>query len=99
MLAETAAGELAARTGVDRHDVAVVLGSGWRPAADQFGEASAEVPFAELPGFATPTVLGHGCAIRSVLVGGRRVRVLPAGTPLYAGRGVASVVRTLGTGA
>ena len=97
--AETAARELAARTGVERHDIAVVLGSGWRPAADQFGEASAEVPFAELPGFTPPTVLGHGGTIRSLSVGERRVLVLLGRTHLYEGRGVASVVHGVRTAA
>jgi purine-nucleoside phosphorylase len=35
--AEEAASELARRTGALTHDVAVVLGSGWGPAADAFG--------------------------------------------------------------
>jgi purine-nucleoside phosphorylase len=98
-LAEAAARELAAHTGVDRHDVAVVLGSGWRPAADRFGEAPAEVPFAELPGFAMPAVQGHGGAIRSVTVGERRVLVLLGRTHLYEGHGVASVVHGVRTAA
>ena len=40
--AAAAAAELAARTGIDRHDVAVVLGSGWVPAIDALGPAVAE---------------------------------------------------------
>ncbi|HEX2263671.1 MAG TPA: purine-nucleoside phosphorylase, partial [Pseudonocardiaceae bacterium] len=32
--AQQAAAVLAQRTGVSAHDIAVVLGSGWRPAAD-----------------------------------------------------------------
>ena len=34
---------LAAATGVDRHDVAVVLGSGWKPAADPYQHAAGEL--------------------------------------------------------
>ena len=98
-LAEAAARELAGRTGVDRHDVAVVLGSGWRPAADELAEAPVEVPMAELPGFARPTVMGHGGAIQSVAVGERRVLVLLGRTHLYEGRGVASVVHGVRTAA
>ena len=42
---------MAERTGVDRHDVAVVLGSGWLPAAERLRRRpAAEVAFAELPG-------------------------------------------------
>ena len=40
-VAAAAAAAIAERTGVDRHDVAVVLGSGWRPAADVIGTPEA----------------------------------------------------------
>src|ERR1700740_1380338 len=36
-LARQAAQVIGERTGVDQHDVAVVLGSGWRPAVAAFG--------------------------------------------------------------
>ena len=36
------------------HDVAVVMGSGWAPAADAFGAAELRVAIGELPGFAAP---------------------------------------------
>ncbi|HEU5470403.1 MAG TPA: purine-nucleoside phosphorylase [Actinophytocola sp.] len=98
-LAEAAARALAERTGVDKHDVAVVLGSGWRPAADELGEPAAEVPVAELPGFAAPTVLGHGGTIRSLVVGGHRVLVLLGRTHLYEGKGVGPVVHGVRTAA
>lgn len=98
-LAEAAALELAERTGIERHDVAVVLGSGWRPAADEFGGAAAEVAMGELPGFAKPTVLGHGGVIRSVVVGERRVLVLLGRTHLYENRGVGAVVHNVRTAA
>ncbi|WP_371856722.1 purine-nucleoside phosphorylase [Gandjariella thermophila] len=98
-LAEAAAAALAARTGLATHDVAVVLGSGWRPAADVIGDAVAEVPMAELPGFAAPGVVGHGGTIRSVTVAGRRVLVLLGRTHLYEGKGVARVVHGVRTAA
>ena len=50
-LATEAAAELARLTGVDRHDVALVLGSGWLPAVDALGDATAEVATTDLPGF------------------------------------------------
>jgi purine-nucleoside phosphorylase len=96
-LADEAAKTLLERTGEDAHDVAVVLGSGWRPAADEIGEPVAEVPMAELPGFAAPTVAGHGGTIRSLRVGDRRVLVLLGRTHYYEGRGVASVVHGVRT--
>ena len=96
-LALAAARELAERTGVSEHDVAVVLGSGWRPAADEIGRVAVEVPMAELPGFAAPTVAGHGGTIRSVVVGEHRVLVLLGRTHLYEGHGVPSVVHGVRT--
>jgi purine-nucleoside phosphorylase len=96
-LAEAAARGLAERTGVEKHDVAVVLGSGWRPAADELGAAEVEVPVAELPGFAAPTVMGHGGTVRSVRVGDRRVLVLLGRTHLYEGKGVRAVVHGVRT--
>jgi purine-nucleoside phosphorylase len=97
--ATEAAGALARGTGVSRHDVAVVLGSGWRPAADVIGIADAEVTMASLPGFVRPAVEGHGGTIRSVRVGERRVLVLLGRTHLYEGHGVDSVVHGVRTAA
>jgi purine-nucleoside phosphorylase len=98
-LATEAAAVLAARTGLERHDVAVVLGSGWRPAADALGEPTAELSMAELPGFTPPTALGHGGTIRSVPVGPNRVLVLLGRTHHYEGRGVAAVAHAARTAA
>ena len=97
-VAAAAAAAIAERTGVDRHDVAVVLGSGWRPAADVIGTPEGELPMAELPGFVPPTVEGHGGTIRSVRVGDRAVLVLLGRTHLYEGRGVDAVVLTNAAG-
>lgn len=98
-LAADAAAALAERTGVDTHDVAVVLGSGWRPAADELGTPEFEVPVADLPGFLAPTVAGHGGTLRSLVVGDKRVLVLLGRTHLYEGRGVAPVVHGVRTAA
>jgi purine-nucleoside phosphorylase len=86
-----AAAAIAERTGVARHDVAVVLGSGWRPAADVIGAPAHELAMAELPGFRPPTVEGHGGTVRSVRVGERQVLVLLGRTHLYEGHGVEPV--------
>ena len=94
---EEAAAELARRTGALTHDVAVVLGSGWRPAADAFGEPVTEVPFTDLPGFAPPGAPDHAGVARSVDVGGRRVLVLLGRTHLYEGHGPAQVVHPVRT--
>jgi purine-nucleoside phosphorylase len=89
---DLAASALAEQTGVDTHDVAVVLGSGWRPAADELGTPDVEAPIAGLPGFSAPTVAGHGGTLRSLKVGDKRVLVLLGRTHLYEGKGVGPVV-------
>ncbi|MDT7748460.1 MAG: purine-nucleoside phosphorylase [Pseudonocardiales bacterium] len=96
-LAADAAAGLAARTGVDRHDVAVVLGSGWRPAADALGTPIAEVAMSELPGFVPPAAVGHRGTIRSLLVGSHRVLVLLGRTHHYEGHGIAAVAHATRT--
>src|SRR4051812_46243372 len=81
------------------HDVAVVMGSGWAPAADAFGEASYAVAIRELPGFAAPTAVGHGGEVRSATVGDRKVLLFLGRTHLYEGRGVDPVVHGVRTAA
>src|SRR5699024_8104877 len=96
-LAAAAAAEIAARTGRARHDVAVVLGSGWRAAADALGTGTAEIPMAELPGFAAPTAAGHGGTVRSVQVGQRAVLVLRGRAHAYEGHDLSTVVHPVRT--
>ncbi|MBP2365954.1 purine-nucleoside phosphorylase [Pseudonocardia parietis] len=91
-LAEDSAAELARRTGAGTHDVALVLGSGWRPAADVLGPADAEIPMSELPGFVPPSAVGHGGTVRSLSIDGKRVLVLLGRVHLYEGHGVEPVV-------
>jgi purine-nucleoside phosphorylase len=95
--AATAAARLAELTGGRTHDMAVVLGSGWVPAADAIGEASHELAVTDLPGFAPPAVAGHAGRLRSIPVGDRRVLVFLGRTHLYEGHGVASVVHGVRT--
>jgi purine-nucleoside phosphorylase len=92
--ADAAADRLRALTGAQTHDVALVMGSGWVPAADRLGSPDAELPITELPGFAAPSVAGHAGRVRSVRVGGVRALVFLGRTHLYEGRGVAHGVRT-----
>jgi hypothetical protein len=87
---------LAERTGQDRHDVAVVLGSGWAQAADTLG-AGIQVALADLGGFPPPTVPGHVPAVRSVPTGPLRVLVFLGRTHLYEGYPVATVVHGVRT--
>nr|WP_243659084.1 purine-nucleoside phosphorylase [Tamaricihabitans halophyticus] len=97
--ATEAAAVIAERTGVPSHDLAVVLGSGWRPAADELGTPDTEIPVGELPGFIAPTVAGHGGTVRSLTVAGNRVLVLLGRTHYYERHGVAPVVHGVRTAA
>jgi len=90
-VAALAAEAIAHRSGVPRHDVAVVTGSGWVEAADLLGEIVADLPARELPGFAAPGIEGHPARVRSVLAGDRRALVFVGRTHLYEGRGVDAV--------
>ena len=98
-LATRAALELAGRCGVPQHDVALVLGSGWLPAADALGTTRVEVAFSDLPGFTAPEAAGHGGAVRSVQCGGVRALVFLGRTHYYEGRGVAAVSHGVRTAA
>jgi len=87
---------IAERTEVERHDVLVVLGSGWTPAADRFGATTAEVPVSELPGFPEVGVAGHAGVLRSVEVdGGRRLLALLGRVHAYEGHDLSVVVHAV----
>jgi purine-nucleoside phosphorylase len=97
-LVRAAATAIAERTEVERHDVLVVLGSGWTPAADRFGATTAEVPIAELPGFPAVGVTGHAGVLRSVVVpGGRRILALLGRVHAYEGHDLSVVVHAVRT--
>ncbi len=96
--AAASAARLAQLTGETVHDVAVVLGSGWAPAADALaGSPRAEVPLADLGGFPPPTVAGHAAVVRSIGIGPLRVLVFLGRTHLYEGHPVAAVVHGVRT--
>lgn len=95
--AADAAAALAVRTGVERHDVAVVLGSGWRPAADAIGEPTTVVASSAMPGFPEPLVDGHDGELRSVEVGERRVLISLGRVHAYEGHDLADVVHGVRT--
>lgn len=96
-LAQEAADRLRELTGVEKHDVVLVMGSGWLPAVDALGEATAEVSTTEVPGFAAPAVEGHAGKIRSVRSGDRNLLVFLGRTHFYEGRGVRPVVHGMRT--
>jgi purine-nucleoside phosphorylase len=97
--ANEAAARLAELTGVERHDVALVLGSGWLPAVDALGEATAEIATTDLPGFSAAAVAGHSGKIRSVRAGDKQLLVFLSRTHYYEGKGVAAVVHGVRTAA
>jgi purine-nucleoside phosphorylase len=98
-LAQQAADKLAELTGVAHHDVALVLGSGWLPAVDALGAATAEIATTDLPGFSPAAVAGHSGKIRSVKAGERNLLVFLSRTHYYEGKGVAAVVHGVRTAA
>lgn len=77
--------------------MAVVLGSGWKPAADRMGEVIAELPMTDLGGFPEASVQGHGTTVRSLRNGDRRILAFMGRVHLYEGHHpnvVAHAVRT-----
>ncbi len=99
--AAASAARLAERTGQAGYDAAVVLGSGWVPAADAvgaaLGAAVTEVPVADLGGFATSTVPGHAGTVRSLVTGRLRLLAFLGRTHLYEGHPAATVVHGVRT--
>ena len=96
--------QIARRTGVPRHDLLVVLGSGAADALAAWGEPAASIRLSDLPGVMVPVAPGHEDRLDSYVVargrksggqeggGGRRVLVARGRTHLYEGRGPGSVV-------
>jgi purine-nucleoside phosphorylase len=90
--AQDAAAAIRDRTGVNEHDVAVILGSGWTPAVAALGDPVAVVPMAELPGFTPPTAAGHGGEVLSLRIGDRRLLVFIGRIHAYEGHELRHVV-------
>ena len=67
-IAAEAADDIARITGVERHDIALTLGSGWGRAAELIGETTSRpFPATEVTGFSTPALEGHVGTLRSVV--------------------------------
>ncbi|MCU1415700.1 MAG: purine nucleoside phosphorylase [Microbacteriaceae bacterium] len=99
-IAKQAASEIAERTGVPKHDIALTLGSGWGKAADLIGETVATIPAQEITGFSKPALEGHVGTLRSVrLHDGKHALVIGARTHYYEGHGVRRVVHSVRTAA
>src|SRR4051794_28930479 len=99
-VARQAAAQLAEKTGVERHDIALTLGSGWGRAADLIGDTVATVPATEIVGFSKPALEGHVGTLRSVrLPNGKHALVIGARTHYYENHGVRRVVHSVRTAA
>jgi purine-nucleoside phosphorylase len=95
--AAASAAALRERAGVDTFDAAVVLGSGWRDAADAIGAAELDVPLAELGGFPAPGVKGHAASVRHVRSGQRSLLVYLGRVHMYEGHDPDAVVHGVRT--
>jgi purine-nucleoside phosphorylase len=99
-IAKQAADQIREATGIETHDIALTLGSGWAKAADLIGEEVASVPAKDIVGFSAPVVEGHVASIRSIkLPSGKYALVLGARTHFYEGHGVRRVVHGVRTAA
>jgi purine-nucleoside phosphorylase len=97
--AVAAAGTLAELTGIESHEIALVMGSGWLPAADALGTTTADLATTDLPGFSPPAVEGHTGRVRSIELAGKHLLVFLGRTHLYEGRGVGAVAHGVRTAA
>ncbi|CAH0124529.1 Purine nucleoside phosphorylase [Microbacterium sp. Bi98] len=99
-VAADAAADIARLTGVEKHDIALTLGSGWGKAADIIGETTATIPATEVTGFSKPALEGHVGTLRSIRTpDGKKVLVIGARTHYYEGHGVRRVVHSVRTAA
>lgn len=82
--AKATAAAIANRAGSEAPLVGIVLGSGLGGLADDIEDA-VRIPFAEVPGFPSATVVGHAGAIVSGTLGGRKVIALAGRFHMYEG--------------
>src|SRR5699024_5754431 len=98
-LSRQAAEVLADRLGVARHDIGVVLSSGWFHTIDALGKINCVMLFDDFPLHVGDGVAGHVQKVTSVrLPNGHNVLVFGSRTHYYANRdaqAVAHVVRTI----
>lgn len=101
VIAQRAADTIRSHSGVDKYDIALVLGSGWGGAAELIGETIDELPASEVPGFHAPAVAGHGATMRTIRVHGsdKIALVLGSRTHYYEGKGLRAVAHGVRTAA
>jgi len=99
-IASQAADQIREISGIENHDIALTLGSGWSKAADLLGETVSEIPASEIIGFSKPAVVGHVGSLRSIkLPNGKFALVIGARTHFYEDHGVRAVVHSVRTAA
>ncbi|MBA8816693.1 purine-nucleoside phosphorylase [Microbacterium halimionae] len=99
-IAQQAADDIARISGVESHDIALTLGSGWGKAAELIGDTIATIPATEITGFSKPALEGHVGTLRSVRTpSGKHVLVIGARTHFYEGHGARRVVHSVRTAA
>jgi purine-nucleoside phosphorylase len=99
-IAQQAADQIRSISGIEKHDIALTLGSGWSKAADLLGETVCEIPASDIIGFSKPAVQGHVGSLRSVrLSNGKHALVIGARTHFYENHGVRAVVHSVRTAA
>ena len=99
-IAAQAAADIARLSGVEQHDIALTLGSGWGKAAELIGETVATIAATDVTGFSRPALAGHVGTIRSVRTpDGKNVLVIGARTHYYENHGVRRVVHSVRTAA
>jgi purine-nucleoside phosphorylase len=94
--AGAAAQVIAERTSVPRHDIALVLGSGWGGAAGLIGEEVASIPAGDVPGFEAHAIPGHHPTLTSLRTpSGKAVLVLGARQHYYQVRDAGKVAHAV----
>ncbi|MCL1592934.1 MAG: purine-nucleoside phosphorylase [Actinomycetia bacterium] len=86
-----AAAFLAARTGIERHDAAVVLGSGLGEYASSMPD-SITIPYEDVPGFPIPRIAGHGGTLVSAPIGDKSLLILAGRVHAYEGWDMSDIV-------
>lgn len=81
--AHAAAADLERRLDQPRHDVAIIMGSGWKVARPLLGDVVDEFPATEVSGFIPSAVEGHDGLIVSMRCGGKRVLAFQGRTHMY----------------
>jgi purine-nucleoside phosphorylase len=97
--AREAAAWVTARTGHASYDALLVLGSGWAPAVEGWGDPRDRIEVGEVPHFVRPVAEGHRGELLAYDLDGVRVLVQSGRTHLYEGLGVQPVVHGVRTAA